>query len=234
MSCIYKYENKDYTKEELIIELATNRIDVVNSKLGLNLENSSKVVDENGEPLVVYHGTKDNFNEFDSKKQSNKGFWFTPKKNLADGYSMARNSGEIGNVFSVFLNIKNPANNDWVSKSNPNSEIITNDMVSFDELGYDGWISVIGGKTTSLVALNPNQIKSATANVGTYSANNNDIRYSLENITNINVVENDYIESELFKDISSIPFITKEQSLGVYKSIYTNDLNYWENSDVKC
>ena len=45
MSCIYKYENKDYTKEELIIELATNRIDVVNSKLGLNLENSSKVVE---------------------------------------------------------------------------------------------------------------------------------------------------------------------------------------------
>ena len=85
-----------------------------------------------------------------------------------------------------------------------------------------------------LNTLNPNQIKSATENVGTYSANNNDIRYSLENITNINVVENDYIESELFKDISSIPFITKEQSLEVYKSIYTNDLNYWENSDVKC
>ena len=79
-----------------------------------------------------------------------------------------------------------------------------------------------------------NQIKSATENIGTYSANTNDIRYSLENIENINVVENDYIESELFKDISSIPFITKEQSLGVYKSIYTNDLNYWEDSDVKC
>ncbi len=81
---------------------------------------------------------------------------------------------------------------------------------------------------------NPNQIKSATENIGTYSTENNDIRYSLENITNINVIENDYIESELFKDISSIPFITKEQSLEVYKSIYTNDLNYWENSDVKC
>ena len=79
-----------------------------------------------------------------------------------------------------------------------------------------------------------NQIKSATSNIGTYSASSNDIRYSLENIENINVVENDYIESELFKDISSIPFITKEQSLGVYKSIYTNDLNYWEDSDVKC
>ena len=85
-----------------------------------------------------------------------------------------------------------------------------------------------------LNTFNPNQIKSATENIGTYSTENNDIRYSLENITNINVIENDYIESELFKDISSIPFITKEQSLEVYKSIYTNDLNYWENSDVKC
>ena len=234
MGCIYTYKGKEYSREEIVHLLASNNIDELNSNFNLELENASKVVDENGEPLVVYHGTKDNFNEFDSKKQSNKGFWFTPKKNLADGYSMARNSGEIGNVFSVFLNIKNPANNDWVSKSNPNSEIITNDMVSFDELGYDGWISVIGGKTTSLVALNPNQIKSATSNIGTYSASSNDIRYSLENIENINVVENDYIESELFKDISSIPFITKEQSLGVYKSIYTNDLNYWENSDVKC
>ena len=234
MGCIYTYKGKEYSREEIVHLLASNNIDELNSNFNLYLENASKVVDENGEPLVVYHGTKDNFNEFDSKKQSNKGFWFTPKKNLADGYSMARNSGEIGNVFSVFLNIKNPANNDWVSKSNPNSEIITNDMVSFDELGYDGWISVIGGKTTSLVALNPNQIKSATENIGTYSANTNDIRYSLENIENINVVENDYIESELFKDISSIPFITKEQSLGVYKSIYTNDLNYWEDSDVKC
>ena len=81
---------------------------------------------------------------------------------------------------------------------------------------------------------NPNQIKSATENVGTYSANNNDIRYSLESTANINVVENDYIESELFKDISSIPFITKEQSLGVYKSIYTEGLDYWKDSDVKC
>ncbi len=85
-----------------------------------------------------------------------------------------------------------------------------------------------------LNTFSPNQIKSATSNIGTYSANTNDIRYSLENIENINVVENDYIESELFKDISSIPFITKEQSLGVYKSIYTEGLDYWKDSDVKC
>ena len=50
----------------------------------------------------------------------------------------------------------------------------------------------------------------------------------------IETINNDYIESELFKDISSIPFITKEQSLGVYKSIYTEGLDYWKDSDVKC
>lgn len=35
-----------------------------------NIENSSKVVDENGEPLVVYHGSKSEqeFNVFDSNK----------------------------------------------------------------------------------------------------------------------------------------------------------------------
>ena len=182
------------------------------------MKNASKVVDENGEPLVVYHGTKDNFNEFDSKKQSNKGFWFTPKKNLADGYSMARNSGEIGNVFSVFLNIKNPANNDWVSKSNPNSEIITNDMVSFDELGYDGWISVIGGKTTSLVALNPNQIKSATSNIGTYSASSNDIRYSINSTTPLSVKEQTEVINDLVANGEESAF-AKLQETNWYKGL---------------
>lgn len=149
-----------------------------------DVENSSKVVDENGEPLVVYHGTKEYFNEFDSKLQTNKGFWFTPKKNLAEGYSMARNRGEIGNVIPVFLNIKNPAKNDYISRSNPNSEVVTDDMVSFDELGFDGWISIINKKITSIVALNSNQIKSATGNLGTFSANTNNINFNIVNKSN--------------------------------------------------
>ena len=327
MSCIYKYENKDYTKEELIIELATNRIDVVNSKLGLNLENSSKVVDENGEPLVVYHGTT--YSKFNSFKESNIGIFFTDSKEKATGYA----SGDASKVMGVFLNIKNPLINNnsrywekifsepykkidirfdvfdvldgydkirvikndgepnfWsleelMEDIDKNKNDYPSDIVEsinfyfedakkygeekyaiikdyFNEKGeyvYPEKIDYVVAKTlsegnqdglifknisdntyrTNVIAdvfalKNPNQIKSATENIGTYSTENNDIRYSLENITNINVIENDYIESELFKDISSIPFITKEQSLGVYKSIYTNDLNYWENSDVKC
>ena len=37
-------------------------------------ENASKVVDENGEPLVVYHGSKKKFEAFDKEKQSNASF----------------------------------------------------------------------------------------------------------------------------------------------------------------
>lgn len=65
--------------------------------------NASKVVDENGEPLVVYHGTKADFSVFEGQRIANTsegaGFYFTPNKNLAQGF---------GNVKAVFLNIRNP------------------------------------------------------------------------------------------------------------------------------
>lgn len=55
----------------------------------------SKVVDNQGKPLVVYHGTNKSFNSFDklkrgsvtSAKSSMDGFWFTTDKNLAGSYA---------------------------------------------------------------------------------------------------------------------------------------------------
>ncbi len=72
--------------------------------------NSSKVVDENGEPLVVYHGSPSNFTEFDMNSigkttgtSDGRGFYFTTDKDFAKGYSTYD-----GSVMEVFLNIKNP------------------------------------------------------------------------------------------------------------------------------
>lgn len=63
-------------------------------------ENSSKVIDENGEPLVVYHGTNNDFTIFDrNKSDKGKGFFFT------DNYLMSQSYGK--NSMPVFLNIKN-------------------------------------------------------------------------------------------------------------------------------
>ena len=264
-------------------------------------ENSSKVVDENGEPLVVYHGGAKDIEQFNTDS-----IFFAKDEDVARSYS-----GNEGQLYPSFVNLRRPliekgAHNNWddvrpeipyyekyriidndgnlvedgiiyekdaetialdrayedkldsdpnldiddvvpynFEKYYDNENVSTDDLfdVATNELNYDGVI--LDGitdsanldaffATTVVIASKPNQIKSATENVGTYSANNNDIRYSLESTANINVVENDYIESELFKDISSIPFITKEQSLGVYKSIYTEGLDYWKDSDVKC
>lgn len=59
-------------------------------------ENASKVVDENGEPLVVYHGTNEYFNEFLINKiwsniskptyDAPDGFYFAKDKNLGSRY----------------------------------------------------------------------------------------------------------------------------------------------------
>ena len=85
-------------------------------------ETASKVVDENGEPLICYHGTWNyGFTIFDKKKQARtdsgdygKGFYFTPSKQYAMSYTTTKdllNQGYGGNfdkVYSVFLDIKNP------------------------------------------------------------------------------------------------------------------------------
>lgn len=64
----------------------------------------SKVVDSNGKPKIMYHGTNAEFNEFDDKKKRSgwlsEGFYFTHDKSEAHDY------GKI--VMSVHLSLKNP------------------------------------------------------------------------------------------------------------------------------
>ena len=70
-----------------------------------NPDNASKVVDENGEPLVVYHGSSNKFSIFDknSKQRSsltkilNKGFYFS-NEHIAEQYSSSK---EIQDFFKL-------------------------------------------------------------------------------------------------------------------------------------
>ncbi len=75
----------------------------------------SKVVDESGKPLVVYHGTTAEFHEFSSDwmysgegaSHSGSGFYFTTSPESASNYStMARKAGS--NVMPVYLALKKP------------------------------------------------------------------------------------------------------------------------------
>jgi len=130
-------------------------------------ENASKVLDENGEPLVVYHGTP--YGEFSVFSNSANGkIYFTTDKKLAKSHSSSykweTEEYIIGNpikskIYEVFIDIKNPINPHY-------KQSYTNQIV-YDEVG----------KIYKLYANNPNQIKLADGSNTTFDANNPDIRY---------------------------------------------------------
>lgn len=151
-----------------------------------NPEDASKVIDENGEPRVVYHGTYANFNAFDEShlgdvtdlnatnedwvKTSHIGFWFNDNK-----------IGFYTKHKPVFLNVRNPL--EFASMESLVDEMSYYDSgEDFKRSNSDGYDSVIvledeemGGRSYSV--FNDNQIKSATENNGGFSSHNDDIRF---------------------------------------------------------
>lgn len=81
---------------------------------------ASRVIDQNGEPQVVYHGTQADFTEFDPAfmysgegwSQSGSGFYFTEDRKSASGYAFQK-GGEGGQVLPVFLALRNPLEVDF-------------------------------------------------------------------------------------------------------------------------
>ena len=69
-------------------------------------ENASKVVDENGEPLVVYHGTASDFNIFKIGRTG--GIFLTNNKNSAERFSSGdlKRTGSNPKTLNCFINIK--------------------------------------------------------------------------------------------------------------------------------
>lgn len=86
------------------------------SKEQIEFFKDSKIRDNNGNLLVLYHGSKSSFNIFDisksgeSSKQAKVGFWFTENKQGASNFANDIWYGESDKevVYSVYLNIKNP------------------------------------------------------------------------------------------------------------------------------
>jgi hypothetical protein len=75
----------------------------------------SQVVDENGQPLKLYHGTRANFDTFDLGKsgQSNGGIskigvWMTPEEQIAKEFSNTWYGGDNPRVMQMYVDMKNP------------------------------------------------------------------------------------------------------------------------------
>ena len=143
--------------------------------------NASKVVDENGEPLVVYHGSN-----FENDEVSN-GNWSKNVLPYATYFSVKPYQADFSHYEKVFLNLRNPVFD---------TADLTEDAIQDEELfnklikdkGYDGAItfrehldnydksSILNSQ--EIVATNPNQIKSATDNIGIFSSESNNIYYN--------------------------------------------------------
>ena len=166
--------------------------------------NASKVVDENGEPLVVYHATDNAFTVFDrsrlgentdynaydeaAKRMSRLGFWFNE--------SDLRKRTNTKLSVSAYVDIKNPYETTFDELWNAMSETSHEEFIEdLNGEGYDGITledAEFGGK--SFVLLEPTQIKSATDNTGEFGPSA-DIRYSVKIVPVEGVKRDDAVAS---------------------------------------
>jgi len=131
----------------------------------------SKVVDEAGDPQVVFHGTAEDFDIFQHGiKRSTRGsdsgkemFSLTPKPDAAHLYAGVNGQGE--NIVPSFVSMKKP-------KVIENFEDFASaDPLSLKQEGFDGIIRKDDeGNIVEFAVFNSNQIKSATGNRGTFSS----------------------------------------------------------------
>jgi hypothetical protein len=106
-------------------------------------KNASKVVDENGEPLVVYHGTNSEFSVFDLEKSSvygiyGKGFYFTNNKKIAEEYlgGVLNKKSQKSHIKICFLNIKKPY---FIDQEITDEEIYFYKQIIKKDKDYDFW-----------------------------------------------------------------------------------------------
>ena len=190
----------------------------------------SKVVDAEGEPLVVYHGTRTGgFNEFKPNfrkgEQLGFGMHFASNRDFAQRYAEDDNvarRGKSPQVYDTYLSIQNPLNADSIvyegtkefdlasrlagsklftqkSEDGRRGAYMQNAIDStspqraeklIKEAGYDGVVyrsrigqrtpygSTYSGESQSFIVFEPQQIKSATGNRGTFSESEKRIDYS--------------------------------------------------------
>lgn len=166
----------------------------------VNPASVSKVVDENGEPLVVWHGSEKRFSEFSNKLIGShtdanghdgvgvwgRGHYFSDRKDLAEEYQRGNPDGQ---TIATFLDIRNPmpkeevlriANEAWDYADPDGKNYYREYQRLIDESvrknDYDG-VMAKGKHATEYVAFSHNQIKSATGNNGDFSRTSPDINF---------------------------------------------------------
>lgn len=153
-------------------------------------KNASKVVDDNGEPLVVYHGTNVDFYEFDlkyfgktDKGWYGKGFYFTPNKNFTFAKDAVSQFGGKEVNLKLFLNIKNPLYGQAYAEQQSNLVSSAKDrdkdgVVVLYDYGHEKESEI-----AEIIVWDSKNIKLADGTNTTFDSSNPDIRYKQGGIT---------------------------------------------------
>ena len=169
-----------------------------NSKEFKDWFGDSKVIDDDGDPLRVYHGTNKEFQEFSERFiKSEGGFCFTDSPAVAHNYAQSAGKTKIdekgkmytegANVIPVYLSIENPYVVDfgggWKERS------FVREVEFAKREGYDGvviknikdvdYYTEFFPESDIFITFKPTQIKSAISNMGKFSKDD-------PNITNVN------------------------------------------------
>ncbi|WP_336931474.1 PLxRFG domain-containing protein [Acinetobacter bereziniae] len=182
-------------------------------------KNASQVLDDNGEPKVVYHGTATQFTEFrKGHGLLGDGIYLTDSFDTADMY--ANNRGKNGFVLPLFVNIRNAL------KTTGN--VSRDKVVEATNSGkYQGIVHQFEDQEL-IVALESNQVKIAEGNTGTFNSESADIRFSKsadelvehlsENIKNL-YTGNFKLPSMADAMKYGLMFLSRMQITDIYKAI---------------
>lgn len=151
----------------------------------------SKVVDGEGKPLVVYHGSGASFDTF--RPGAFPGFYFAADHRLADFFARANAKGGAPQTYPAYLSLQNPKEvreggpglgarlKAWLSGRDATAEVVgvggkasvlyPESVARLQAQGYDG-ISTTWDGDRVFIAFEPTQIKSATGNSGEFDPNN--------------------------------------------------------------
>lgn len=173
----------------------------------------SKVVDESGDPLVMYHGTDADITTFEPKDGM---IFVTADPKFAEEYTTTTidsldKTGGQPNIIPVYVRAENPfdfgnpehitalekyeKDNRYTERSISNyvRDVKRGDYEAVESrkmqnaikaMGHDGfYVREAGRQVKNLGVFRPEQIKSATGNIGTYSPDSADIRYQRDSIT---------------------------------------------------
>ncbi len=132
------------------------------------------LLNNDGTPKVFYHGTNAKFTEFspDEIAEREGSYFFAENREDAAAYG--------DNVHEVYLSARNLADYDNQPREFYQLKNKREQVEWLKERGYDGWYADMdSGGWREVSVFSPDQIKSATDNIGTFSKYEKDIRYAI-------------------------------------------------------